>query len=111
MCADAEDGNVPVFGPGSFQGFFLSVFAGTDCVIIISEMLNDVRAVSKVDVLEEKSRMTSIINLEPREAFPGNPTEGDLCVMGGNGDHHIYCYLNGAWVRLDPPENNIPGRE
>jgi hypothetical protein len=33
MCADAEDGNVPVFGPGLFQGFFI---VRTDYVIITS---------------------------------------------------------------------------
>jgi hypothetical protein len=55
--------------------------------------------------------MNSIINLEPRSAFPGNPSEGDLCVVGQSGNHHIYCYLNGEWVSLDQPDNKTPPRE
>ncbi len=30
---------------------------------------------------------------------PGSPAEGDLDVSSTN--HHIYCYLNGAWKQLD----------
>ena len=45
--------------------------------------------------------MDSIINLEPRNLFPSNPSEGDLCVVGTQGDRHIYCYLNGNWTPLD----------
>lgn len=95
--------------------------AGGAYVIIILEILEDVRVLSRgvvaaltirVEVLEEKYCMTSIINLEPRNAFPGNPCEGDLCVVGQSGHHHIYCYLNGGWVQLDQPvNNNVPPNE
>ena len=61
--------------------------------------------------LEEKCCTTSVINLEPRSAFPINPTEGDLCVVGESGNHHIYCYLNGDWARLDPPGDKAPPRK
>jgi len=27
--------------------------------------------------------------------------DADLCVIGSEGDRHIYCYLNGGWRRLD----------
>ena len=51
--------------------------------------------------------MDSVINLEPRSLFPGNPSEGDLCIVGSKGNHHIYCYLNGNWVQLDIPNDKI----
>lgn len=47
--------------------------------------------------------MDSVINLEPRTLFPGNPSEGDLCIVGAKGSRHIYCYLNGNWIPLDTP--------
>ena len=47
--------------------------------------------------------MDSVINLEPRSLFPSNPSEGDLSIVGAQGDRHIYCYLNGNWVSLDIP--------
>jgi len=47
--------------------------------------------------------MDSVINLEPRNLFPSNPSEGDLCIVGSQGARHIYCYLNGNWVPLDIP--------
>ncbi|MHC4324028.1 MAG: hypothetical protein ACYSUX_07125 [Planctomycetota bacterium] len=55
--------------------------------------------------------MDSVINLEPRSMFPGNPSEGDLCIVGAQGDRHIYCYLNDNWVPLDTPGNKIPPSE
>jgi len=55
--------------------------------------------------------MMSIINLEPREAFPANPTEGDLCVVGAGDNRHIYCRLNGKWVQLDTPDEKARSRE
>ncbi|MHC4074194.1 MAG: hypothetical protein ACYSWW_18535 [Planctomycetota bacterium] len=55
--------------------------------------------------------MNSLINLEPRSVFPCNPTEGDLCVVGQVGDHHIYCYLNGDWIPLDTPCDKTPQGE
>lgn len=51
--------------------------------------------------------MDSVINLEPRNLFPINPSEGDLCIVGAQGDRHIYCYLNGSWTPLDVSADNI----
>ena len=55
--------------------------------------------------------MDSVINLEPRNLFPCNPSEGDLCVVGVQGDRHIYCYLNGNWVQLDIPGDKTTSSE
>ena len=55
--------------------------------------------------------MDSVINLEPRCLFPINPSEGDLCVVGAQGDRHIYCYLNGDWKQLDIPGDKTPASE
>jgi len=40
-----------------------------------------------------------VMRLEPRSTQPSDPSEGDLYVSSA--DHHIYCYLNGGWKRLD----------
>lgn len=40
-----------------------------------------------------------VLRLEPRNAAPTNPAEGDLYV--NSSDHHIYCYLNSGWKQLD----------
>jgi hypothetical protein len=42
-----------------------------------------------------------VMRLEPRADFPSDPSDGDLCVVGGSGSRHIYCYLNGSWQQLD----------
>ena len=55
--------------------------------------------------------MDSVIDLEPRSLFPNNPSEGDLCVVGAQGERHIYCYLNVNWVPLDIPGDKIPPSE
>jgi len=55
--------------------------------------------------------MDSVINLEPRSLFPNNPSEGDLCVVGPQGQRHIYCYLNGNWTPLDIPGDKNPQSE
>jgi hypothetical protein len=55
--------------------------------------------------------MDSEINLEPRGLFPSSPSEWDLCVVGAQGDRHIYCYLNGNWAPLDIPGEKIPPSE
>ena len=49
--------------------------------------------------------MDSVINLEPRSLFPCNPSEGDLCIVGAQGNHHIFCYLNGNWIQLDKQDD------
>ena len=42
-----------------------------------------------------------VMRLEPRSSYPTSPSDGDLCVIGNTGSRHIFCYLNGTWVRLD----------
>lgn len=55
--------------------------------------------------------MDSVINLEPRSLFPNNPSEGDLCVVGPQGERHIYYYLNGNRTPPDIPFDKIPPSE
>ena len=43
--------------------------------------------------------INDVLKLEPRATPPSNPEEGMLYV--NSSDHHIYCYLNGAWTQLD----------
>ena len=45
--------------------------------------------------------MDSVINLEPRSLFPCNPSEGDLCIVGAQGNHHIFCLIDRIRVQLD----------
>lgn len=40
-----------------------------------------------------------VLKLKPRESPPLHPTEGELYVNAV--EHHIYCFLNGTWKRLD----------
>jgi len=49
-----------------------------------------------------KLHVNDVIRLEPRSDFPGDGSNGDLCVVGDSNDRHIYCYLNGDWKQLDP---------
>lgn len=46
-----------------------------------------------------KLHIDDVMRLEPRSSAPSSPGEGDLYVNSTN--HHIYCYLNGAWKQLD----------
>ena len=46
-------------------------------------------------------RITDVLILTPRIAFPPFPEEGMIVVVGPPGNKHIYCYLDGAWKRLD----------
>ncbi len=46
-----------------------------------------------------KLHISDVMRLEPRSTAPGSPSEGDLYV--NSTDHHIYCYLSGAWKQLD----------
>jgi hypothetical protein len=43
--------------------------------------------------------ISDVMRLEPRASAPDNPSEGDIYV--NSTDHHMYCYLNGAWKQLD----------
>jgi hypothetical protein len=43
--------------------------------------------------------ISDVLRLEPRTSAPSSPSEGDIYV--NSSDHHIYCYLNGTWERLD----------
>jgi len=45
--------------------------------------------------------LNDVLKITPRAAAPTTPapTEGTLYV--NSTDHHIYCYLNNVWVRLD----------
>ncbi len=49
-----------------------------------------------------KLHISDVLRLEPRADFPASPSDGDICVMGDSGSRHIYCYLNGSWMQLDP---------
>jgi hypothetical protein len=40
-----------------------------------------------------------VLQLSPRNSPPQNPKEGQLYV--NENDHHIYCFLDGVWKRLD----------
>lgn len=48
---------------------------------------------------EGKVTINDILVLKSRTSQPTSPVEGELYV--NSTDHHIYCYLNGSWVRLD----------
>lgn len=61
--------------------------------------------IARVEVLEQGCCIKDVIHLEPRNDFPDNPSDGDLCVVGESGSRHIYCYLNGDWLQLDLPSN------
>ena len=45
-------------------------------------------------------RITDVLILTPRSAFPPFPEEGMIVVVGTT-VKHVYCYINGGWVRLD----------
>jgi len=49
-----------------------------------------------------KLHVSDVLRLEPVADFPSSPSDGDICVKGASGSRHIYCYLNGSWVQLDP---------
>lgn len=51
------------------------------------------------DFFENKVTITDVLNLRPRNTFPVSPMNGDLFYHAT--DHHIYCYVNGAWKQLD----------
>jgi hypothetical protein len=65
---------------------------GTSTPRSLLEIKGTLRATGTV-TLEE------VLQLEPHDTPPPNPKEGQLYVNGN--DHHIYCFLNGAWKRLD----------
>ena len=47
----------------------------------------------------ESVTVDDVLKIKPRKSQPPNPTEGDLYINAT--DHHIYCFLNGIWKRLD----------
>lgn len=54
-----------------------------------------------------------VLNLEPLDDLPENPSEGDLCVRTCRFApvNQIYCFLNGSWQRLLLTDQPIcPGR-
>ncbi|MBU8891425.1 MAG: hypothetical protein KOO66_01500 [Bacteroidales bacterium] len=51
------------------------------------------------DFANDKVTIKDILKLTPRSTAPSNPVEGEIYVNSSL--HHIYCYLNGVWVRLD----------
>jgi len=51
------------------------------------------------NVPARKLHIDDVMRLEPRDSAPSPASEGDIYV--NSTDHHIYCYLNGAWKQLD----------
>jgi len=43
--------------------------------------------------------ISSVMKLTPQASAPTSNEEGDIYV--NSSDHHIYCYLDGAWKQLD----------
>ena len=53
----------------------------------------------KNTLVSETLTVDDVLKLNPRKSPPLHPTEGELYVNAA--DHHIYCFLNGIWKRLD----------
>ncbi|MGB2865526.1 MAG: hypothetical protein WBC05_19505 [Sedimentisphaerales bacterium] len=78
-------------------------------VEVLEELVAELSA--KVDELEVGSCTCTILNLQPLADFPGNPSEGDLCVvwteyLPGDFGNIPYCYVLGEWNALlsyNPP--------
>jgi trimeric autotransporter adhesin len=51
------------------------------------------------DFLAGKVTVNSVLRVAPQSSAPASPTEGEIYVNSTL--HHIYCFLNGAWVQLD----------
>jgi hypothetical protein len=48
-----------------------------------------------------EATLSDVYKLRPQAELPRDADEGDVCVAGPDGSHHIYCYLNGSWKQLD----------
>jgi hypothetical protein len=59
--------------------------------------------IARVEALEGGCHTCTcdVMHLEPLSDFPGDPSDGDTCVVGESDSQHSYCYLNGDWLRLD----------
>lgn len=53
----------------------------------------------KGDFATNKVTLNDVLILTPRATAPTLPVEGEMYV--NSTDYHVYCYLNGVWVRLD----------
>jgi len=54
---------------------------------------------TSAEISANKISLSDVLKLIPQSTAPTAPTEGELYV--NSNDHHIYCYLNGAWRQLD----------
>jgi len=51
------------------------------------------------DFEKQKVTINNVLILKPISSAPSDPVEGEIYV--NSNDHHMYCYLNGAWKQLD----------
>lgn len=69
----------------------------------LEEQVTDLAA--RVEELEGGSCTCDTINLPPLSEFPSNASEGDLCLIAGEGwdgypTSELYCYRVGEWRML-----------
>ena len=85
-------------------------------VEVLEEQVAELMA--RVEVLEGGSCTHDVIHLEPRDDFPGSPSDVTLCAVEveDSGRYALYCYVNGEWMifaigPIGPGPSPTPPRE